>query len=125
MAIEGVLHDGEVPDIEGKLATIDRYAVSTRRERLRPDPRSLKDGSSIGYWLRFVQRLDPGRVKRVPAVSIVEENEDEVLVKCPCGARPVIERRLGKCASCERWYAYVGDMVYVTYGEMGVPGRIS
>ncbi len=80
-----------------------------------------------GHYLLAIARIDPARVRRVPAAAIVEQGVDDdgdfSLVACPCGARPVIRLALIPCSGseCERWYVQVETSVWVTYGAMTPP----
>lgn len=94
----------------------------TRRyDRLhRLEPRQFP----ITTFLRAVPGL-PARMREVPRRAIVDEqlqeDAEEVLLKCPCGHQPAIPRNdLTKCAGCERWYFWA-IRAWVIYGEMEPP----
>lgn len=87
--------------------------------------RQIPRHQGIEGYLLLVARLDPGRVRSVPARAVLEEGEDDgpyALVACPCEHRPVVTSVLTKCPGCERWYVYVtGGKVFVAYGAMAPP----
>lgn len=81
---------------------------------------------SIPDYLLMVARIDPARVRRVPAAAITEEGLDDqgefAYVACPCEAHPVVRGELEQCTSCERRYVLVGTgAVFVAYGAMEPP----
>lgn len=81
---------------------------------------------TIAHYLLEVARIDPERVRRVPAAAIEEEGVDEIgefsYVKCPCGMRPVVRPTLEKCTGCDRNYVHIDlGAVYVAYGNMAPP----
>lgn len=78
------------------------------------------------FYLLLIAKVAPTRVRRVPAAAITEEGDDDdggfSCVTCPCGARPIVRSRLGRCTDCERWYVRVElGAVWVAYGEMPPP----
>lgn len=78
----------------------------------------------LPFWLLFIARIEPARVRRVPASAIVEErlDDDVSLVACPCGAHPVVSSQLAKCGGCERYFARIEvGHIYVAYGAMAPP----
>lgn len=88
----------------------------------RKQPRRL----GLPDYLLLIARLDPNRVRAVPARAIVEEGLDgdgeHALLDCPCGAHPIVRASLDKCSGCERHYALSGPgLVWVAYGAMPVP----
>jgi hypothetical protein len=80
-------------------------------------------------YLLLLARIEPGRVRRVPASAIVSDASDDEggelsLIECPCGARPVVRSALRECPGCERWYSHVGPgAVYVAYADAPPPLR--
>lgn len=66
-----------------------------------------------------------GRVRQVPAASVVEEGADGdgeyAFVTCSCGAHAVARPTIAKCNGCERWYMLAAGRVQVVYGDMTPP----
>lgn len=66
-----------------------------------------------------------GRVRQVPAASVVEEGADAdgdyAFVTCSCGAHAVARPTISKCNGCERWYLLAAGRVQVVYGDMTPP----
>lgn len=88
----------------------------------RKQPRRL----GMPDYLLMVARIEPGRVRRVPAPAVAEEGVDDEgefsMVTCPCGAHPMVRSALAKCAGCERHYVAIElGVVYVCYGAMTPP----
>lgn len=80
----------------------------------------------IPDYLLTIARSEPARVRRVPSVAIIEEDESDAFVKCPCGAHPVAEARLVKCPGCERHYVRLDDgVVFVAYGNGPTPPLVN
>lgn len=79
----------------------------------------LRPFDTLPWVLRLAAR--DGRVREVPGAKVVEEREDEALVECPCGHRPIVERTLRQCPGCQRWYILM-RRVWVVYADMPVPG---
>lgn len=82
----------------------------------------------VPFWLLFIAKLDPDRLRQVPTEAIVEEGYDEIgrfaCVQCTCGKGHIARERLEQCAGCERWYSSVEPgAVFVTYGNMVPPPR--
>ncbi len=82
------------------------------------------------FRLGFVDFIDaiPGaseRVRRVPKSHIEEDTDDEIMLRCPCGAQPAVPyREATKCAGdCGRWYYAIhrGSPAFVIYGGMEPP----
>jgi hypothetical protein len=76
-------------------------------------------------YLLMIARIEPARVRRVPAAAIDEEGIDEegefALLECPCGARPVVRPKLERC-QCERYFVLIAaGSIWVTYGETKPP----
>jgi hypothetical protein len=91
----------------------------------RPGRRELRR-LDIASFLLTACRIDPARVRRVPARAIAEEGSDDegcfALLDCPCGARPIVHAALERCPDCERYYVLAGPAaVYVCYGAMTPP----
>lgn len=64
------------------------------------------------------------RVRRVPARAVLESDAEgvELLLECPCGAKPVVTSVIAPCpGECERWYVCAQGYAYVVYGDMQVP----
>lgn len=76
--------------------------------------------------LLMVARIEPARVRRVPASAVAEDGADDEggysMVTCPCGGHPIARERLARCPGCERYYTHVRPgSVWVTYGAMSPP----
>lgn len=64
------------------------------------------------------------RVRRVPARAVLEGDAEgaELLIECPCSARPIVTTVIAPCpGECERWYVGAQGYAYVVYGGMAVP----
>jgi hypothetical protein len=77
-------------------------------------------------YLLWIARIDPARVRKVPARAIVDDGRDEdgefTLVACPCGHQPVVRPALERCPGCERHFVHVEQgAVWVTYANMTPP----
>jgi hypothetical protein len=79
--------------------------------------------------LRFIAAMPQlylPRMRKVPEQGIAEVRDHEVLLNCPCGHHPTLDRDADswvKCSGCERNYLeLIPDAgVYVLYGAMPVP----
>jgi hypothetical protein len=85
-------------------------------------PRQL----GLPEYLLLVARIEPARVRRVPARAVVDDGIDDdgewAFVACPCGAQPVVRRALEKCRACERYYVFISPgFVFLSYGSMTPP----
>lgn len=88
-----------------------------RKEPVRGVPATLLIQMCVG--------LAEERMKEVPRQAVVDEKDDEIFVKCPCGHQPVVERYVDlfqKCGGCERYYLALTGKLWVVYGGMPVPG---
>lgn len=103
--------------------TADDYRRTDRMGRRKPH----MIGTALG-WLALI----PGaadRIRNVPPQGIAEDHETSVLLNCPCGRHPVLDREglsdFQKCPGCERWYMAHLDRVLVVYGDMPIPAGIT
>lgn len=104
-------------DREKWLHAAGGYDLVDRRQ-----PRQL----GLPDYLLMVARIQPARVRRVPARAVVDDGHDDdgdfAFVACPCGAKPIARGALAKCSGCERYYVLVAPgHVFLTYGEMTPP----
>jgi len=108
-------------DREKWLRAAGGYDLLDRRQ-----PRQL----GLPDFLLMILRIDPARVRKVPREAVADDGHDDdgefAFVACPCGARPVVRERLGRCSGCERRYTLVAARrVYVVYGAMAPPPLVN
>lgn len=104
-------------ELDPRTLPFDPFAEYDRLGRKQPHRLSI-----AALTMKFPGMLRRTRV--VPLSAVVEEASDGegeyALVKCPCGASPIIRREIEKCPGCDRWY-YLVIRVYVVYGAMEMP----